>query len=59
MSFNEYIQKYKLKDKATSTIKIQNIFSSMALSDVEVYLGDGPFKSDRAIVNLHPFHGSH
>ena len=59
MSFNDFIHKYKLKSKATSIIKMQKILSSLSLSDVGIYLGDGPQKSDIGIVNLNPFHGTH
>ena len=59
MTFNELIKKYKLKNKATSNIKIKNILSSLSLNDVGIYLRDGPFKSDIGIVNLHPLKGTH
>ena len=51
---NDFIKKFNLKNKATSNIKIKNILSSLSLNDVEIYLRDGPFKSDLGIVNLHP-----
>ena len=59
MTFNDFIKKYELKNKATSNIKIQNILSSLSLNDVEIYLRYGPFKSDIGIVNLHPSKGTH
>ena len=59
MTFNEFIKKYKLKNKATSNIKIQQVLSSLSLNDIETYLRDGPFKSDIGIVNLHPSKGTH
>ena len=59
MTFNDFIKKYEIKNKATSNIKIQNILSSLSLNDVGIYLRDGPFKSDIGIVNLHPSKGSH
>ena len=59
MTFNEFIKKYKLKNKATSNIKILQVLSSLCLNDIEIYLRDGPFKSDIGIVNLHPSKGSH
>ena len=59
MTFNDFIKKYELKNKATSSLKIQNILSSLSLNDVGIYLRDGPFKSDIGIVNLHPSKGSH
>ena len=59
MKFNEFIKKYKLKNKATSNIKILQVLSSLSLNDNEIYLRDGPFKFDIGIVNLHPSKGSH
>ena len=59
MSFNEFIKKINLKNKATSNIKIQQVLSSLSLNDVGIYLRDGPFESDIGIVNLHPSKGTH
>ena len=59
MTFNDFIKKYKLKNKATSNIKIQQDLSSLSLKDVGIYLRDGPFSSDIGIVNLHPSKGTH
>ena len=57
--FNDFIKKHKLKNKATSNIKIQQVLSSLSLNDVGIYLRDGPFSTDIGIVNLHPSKGSH
>ena len=43
---------------AASNIKFRNILTSSSLSDVRIYIRDGPFKKDIGIVNLHPFPGS-
>ena len=59
MTFNDFIQKYSLKNKATSDIKIQQVLSSLGLSDVGIYLRGGPFQSDIGIVILHPSEGTH
>ena len=59
VTFNDFVQKYKLKNKAASNIKIQQVLSSLGLSDVGIYLRDGPFPSDIGIVNLHPSKGTH
>ena len=59
MTFNEFIKKYNLKNKATSNIKIQQVLNSIGLNNVNIYLRDGPFSSDIGIVNLHLFRGSH
>ena len=59
MTFNDFIKKYKLKNKATSNIKIHQVLLSLSSSDVGIYLRDGPFESDVGFVNLHPSRGSH
>ena len=59
LTFNEFIKEYKLKNKTTSNIKIQQVLSSLSLDDVGIYLRDGSFSSDIGIVNLHPSKGSH
>ena len=59
MSFNDFIKKYNLKNKATSNIKIQQVLDSIGLDNVNIYLRDGPFSSDIGIVNLHPSKGTH
>ena len=59
MTFNDFIKKYKLKNEATSNIKIQQVLSSLSLNDVGIYLRDGPFESNIGIVNLHPSRGTH
>ena len=59
MSFNDFIKKYNLKNKATSNIKIQQVLTYLPLNDVGIYLRDGAFESDIGIVNLHPSRGSH
>ena len=58
-TFNDFIKKYKLKNKATSNIKIQRVLSSLSLKDVGIYLRDGQFSSDIGILNLHPSKGTH
>ena len=59
MSFNDFIRKHKLKNKATSNVEINRVLSSLDLKDVKIYLRDGPFKSDIGIVKLHPSKGTH
>ena len=59
LTFNEFIKKHNLRNKATSNIKIQQALSSLSLNDVGIYLGDGSFKSDIGIVNLHSSKGTH
>ena len=59
MTFNDFVHKYNLKNKATSNIKIQKVLSSLFLNDLGIYLRDGHFESDIGIVNLHPSKGTH
>ena len=60
MTFNEFIKKYNLKNKATSNIKIYEVLKKIGLdSKVGIYMRDGPFSSDIGIVNLHPSKGTH
>ena len=55
MSFNDFVHKYKLKNKATSKINL----SSIGLENVGIYLRDGPFSGDIGIANLHPLHSDY
>ena len=55
---NDFIHQCGLKNKASSNIIIQNILSSLALTDVGVYLRDGPLRIEKGIVNLHPIQDS-
>ena len=57
--FNDFIKKYKLKNKATSNIKNQQVVNSIGLNNINIYLRNGPFSSDIGIVNIHPFLGTH
>ena len=59
ITFNDFFKKYKLKNKATSNIKIQQVLSSLSLDSVGIYSRDGPFSSDIGIVNLRPSKGTH
>ena len=59
MTFNEFVKKHNLKNKATSNIKIQKVLNSIGLNNVGIYLRDGPFESDIGIVNLHQSRGTH
>ena len=59
ITFNDFVHKHNLKNKATSNIKIQKVLTSVGLDNVNIYLRDGPFSSDIGIVNLHPSKGTH
>ena len=58
-SFNDFVHKYNLKNKATSNIKIQQLLCSIGLDNVGIHLRDGSFESDIGIVNLHPYKDTH
>ena len=51
ITFNDFIKKHKLKNKAKSNKKIQKVLNSIGLNNVNIYLRDGPFSSDIGIVN--------
>ena len=54
MSFNDFVHKYNLKNKATSNLKLYEVLKKIGLdSKVGIYLGDGQFEFDIGIVNLH------
>ena len=59
MSDNDFVHKYRLENKATSNIKIYQVLSFLSLSDVDIFLRDGPLEYDIGIVNLHPSNGTH
>ena len=59
MTFNEFIKKHNLKNKATSNIKIQQVLNSIGLNNAGIYLRDGVFSTNIGIVNLHPSKGTH
>ena len=60
MTLDDFYKKlYKLRNKATSTIKIYQVLSSLFLRDIGIYLRDEPFSSDIGLVNLHPSKGTH
>ena len=59
MTFNYFVQKHNLKNKATSNKKFYQVLPSLGLSDVGIYLGNGPSSSYIGIVNLHPSKGTH
>ena len=60
MTFNDFVHKHNLKNKATSNIEIYEVLKNIGLdSKVGIYLRDGPFSTDIGVVNLHPSKGSH
>ena len=59
MSFKEFVQKNKFQNKQTSNIKRQQVLSSLFLTDVGIYLRDGPFLGEIGVVNLNPSKRTH
>ena len=60
LTFNDFIKKYNLKNKATSNIKIYEVLKNIGLdTKVGIYLRDASFSTDIRIVNLHPSKGTH
>ena len=60
ITFNDFIKKYNLRNKATSNIKIYEALKNIGLhTKVEIYLRDGLFSTNIGIVNLHPSKGTH
>ena len=59
MTFNDFVHKYKLKNRGTSTLKIYEVMKNIGLdSKVGFYLRDGDFSTFYGIVNLHPSKGT-
>ena len=60
MSFNEFVRKCNLKNKATSNIKKYEVLKKIGPdSKVGIYLRDGDFLTSYGIVNPHPSKGTH
>ena len=59
MTFNDFVHKHNLKNKATSNIKSYQVLDSVGLDNVGIYSRDGSFSTDIGIVDLHPSKGTH
>ena len=65
LSFKEFVEKYGLKDEATSNVKIKEIldtlssFGTLKLNSTGIYMRDDKFTTTSGIVNLHPTKGTH
>ena len=60
MSFNDFIHKYKLKNKATNTLEKNEVLKKLGLdSKVKIYLKDGVFSTSYGLLNHHPSKGTH
>ena len=59
VSFNDFIEKYSLKNEATSNLNLYEVLKKIGLdTKVGFYLRDGQFSADIGIVNLHPTKGT-
>ena len=58
LSFKEFVNKYGLKNEATSNVEIKVILKLMNTS-CGIYMRDDKFTTTSGIVNLHPTKGTH
>ena len=58
ISFKEFVEKYGLKNEATSNIKIKEVLNKLTTS-AGIYMRDDKFTTTSGIVNLHPTKGTH
>ena len=54
----EFVDKYGLKDEATSNTKIKEVLDKLTIP-VGIYMRDDKFTTTSGIVNLHPTKGTH
>ena len=59
LSFNEFVEKYRLKNETTSNVKIKEILDILKLNSTGIYMRDDKFTTNSGIVNLHPTKGTH
>ena len=58
LSLKEFVEKYRLKNEATSKVKIKEILDKLTIP-AGIYMGDDKFTTTSGIVNLHPTKGTH
>ena len=59
LSFKEFVEKYELKNEATSNVKIKEILDILKINSTGIYMRDDTFTTPPGIVNLHPTKGTH
>ena len=60
ITFNDFVHKRNLKNKATSNLKLYEVLKKIRLDiKVGIYLRDRSFSTDIGIVSLHPTKGTH
>ena len=58
ISFRDFVEKYGLKNEATSNVKIKEILNELNIP-CGIYMRDDKFNTTSGIVNLHPSVGTH
>ena len=58
LSFKEFVEKYRLKNEATSNVKIKEILQVLKVP-CGIYMRDDKFNTPSGIVKLHPSVGTH
>ena len=53
-----FCSQIQIERKTNLNIKTQQVLLSLSLNDVRIFLRDGPFQSDRGIVNFYPSEGT-
>ena len=59
LSFKEFVEKYRIKNEATSNVKIKEILDILKLNSTGIHKRDDNFTTPSGIVNLHPTKGTH
>ena len=59
LSFKDFVEKYGLKNEATSNVKIKEILKLMNITGCGIYMRDDKFNTTSGIVNTHPTKGTH
>ena len=62
LSFKELVEKYGLKNEATSNVNIKELLDELTIrvaSPTGIYMRDDKFTTTSGIVNLHPTTGTH
>ena len=59
LSFQEVVEKYGLKNEATSNIKIKEILDILKLNSTGIYMRDDKFTTPLGKDNLHSTKGTH
>ena len=58
LSLKDFVEKYRLKKKATSNVKIKVILNDIKIP-CGLYMRDDMFTTTSGIVTLHPTRGTH